>query len=77
MGGAAIVTELINEWKDDDVSILSIEAAEETRDPRLFHRLNQFTKILTLDDDPHFAGKLVDAIAACTPKADRDATTDH
>ncbi|MEO6478596.1 HEAT repeat domain-containing protein [Luteolibacter sp.] len=68
-GYPAIIPELINEWKDDDVSILSIEAAGMTRDPRLFHRLNQFTEILTLDDDPSFASKLADAIAACTPKA--------
>ena len=66
-----IIPELINEWRDDDVSILSIEAAEETRDPRLFQRLNQFTEILTLDDDPHFASKLADAITACTPKAEQ------
>jgi len=68
-GDPAIVPELINEWAGDDVSILSIEAAEETRDPRLFHRLKQFTEILTLDGDPNFASKLDEAIAACAPKA--------
>ena len=70
-GDPTIIQELINEWKDDDVSSLSIEAAEETRDTRLFHRLKQFTKILTLDDDPHYASKLNAAIAACTPKTDQ------
>lgn len=65
---SAIIPELFNEWRDDHVSILSIEAAEETKDPRLFNRLNQFTKILRLDEAPHFAKTLADAIAACKPK---------
>ncbi|MGK0190002.1 MAG: hypothetical protein ACI9R3_005821 [Verrucomicrobiales bacterium] len=63
-GDPTIIPELFNEWRDDDISILSIEAAAETRDSRLFHRLNHLTEILTLDDDPHFASKLDDAIAA-------------
>lgn len=71
-GDDAIVPELLNEWKDDEVSILSIEAAEETRDPRLYPRLSQFTEILTLDDDPFFAKQLGDAIAACKPKEEQD-----
>jgi len=69
-GDSAIVPGLINEWRDDDVSILSIEAAEETHDSRLFHRLKTFTEILTLDDDPYFSGRLADAIEACKPKAE-------
>jgi HEAT repeat protein len=68
-GDSAIVPELFNEWKNDDVSLLSIEAAEESQDPRLYHRLQQFTEILTLDDDPYFADRLAKAIAACKPKA--------
>jgi HEAT repeat protein len=67
-GDSSIVPELFNEWKEDDVSILSIEAAEECRDPRLYNRLQQFTEILTLDDDPYFARRLADAIKACKPK---------
>jgi len=65
-----IIPELLYEWRDDDVSILSIEAAEETRDSRLYHRLKSFTEILTLDDDPRFAGRLADAIEACKPEAE-------
>ena len=68
---SAIVPELLNEWRDDDVSILSIEAAEETQDSRLYHRLKNFTEILTLDDDPHFAGRLAAAIEACKPKSEQ------
>ncbi len=68
-GDSAIVPELLNEWRDDVVSILSIEAAEETQDPRLYHRLKSFMEILALDDDPYFAGRLADAIDACKPKA--------
>jgi HEAT repeat protein len=68
-GDPAIVPELLNEWRDDDVSLLSIEAAEESRDSRLFRRLKQFTEILSLEDDPHFSRSLAAAIEACTPKA--------
>lgn len=75
-GDNAIIPELFNEWKDDEVSILSIEAAEETRDPRLYHRLNQFTETLVLDDDPRFAKRLANAIAACKPKTERGGASD-
>lgn len=65
---SAIVPQLLNEWRDDDVSLLSVEAAEETRDARLYHRLKNLTEVLTLDDDPYFAGRLAAAIEACKPK---------
>jgi HEAT repeat protein len=68
-GDPTIVPELLNEWKNDDVSILSIEAAEQSRDSRLYHRLNHFLEILELDDDPRFTSKLHDAIKACNPEA--------
>lgn len=71
-GDASMVPELLNEWRDDDVSILSIEAAEVCRDARLYHRLKQFPEILTLDDDPYFAGRLAAAIEACKPKPEPD-----
>jgi HEAT repeat protein len=57
--------ELILEWNHDDVSLLSIEAAEMTRDPRLQWHLKQFAETMSLEDDPYFAGKLAKAIAAC------------
>lgn len=72
-----IISELINEWTNDEVSILSFEAAEETRDSRLIHRLNHFTEILALDDDPHFASTLANAITACTPKTELGSATDR
>lgn len=71
-GDSSIVPELIYEWRDDDVSILSLEAAEECRDPRLYHRLKQFTEILAIGDDPPFLGRLAAAIEACKPKAKQD-----
>lgn len=66
----AIIPELVNEWSHDFVSILSIEAAEEARDPRLISHLNQIAEDLALDDDPYFASRLADAIVACTPNAE-------
>jgi len=63
----SIIPELLDEWINDDISILSLEAAEMTADPSLFHRLNHFTEILILDDDPSFAKQLAEAIAACSP----------
>lgn len=66
---STIIPELLYEWRGDDVSILSLEAAEETRDSRLCHRLKSFTEILTLDDDPQFTQRLADAIEACKPEA--------
>ena len=68
-GDPGIVAELINEWKHDEISLLSIEAAGESRDPRLYHRLTRFLDILTTDDDPYFAKRLHEAIAACNPEA--------
>jgi len=61
-----IVLYLTKEWDNDIVSLLSIEAAEETRDSRLLPYLKEFTEDMILDDDPHFASVLGDAITACT-----------
>ena len=71
-GDPTIIPELLNEWRDDDVSILSIEAAEETHDSRLYNRLKSFTEVLTIDDDSYFVGRLADAIEACKPEAEQD-----
>jgi len=76
-GDFATVPELINEWRDNDVSLLSIDAAVETHDPRLYHRLKDFTEILSLESDPHFAGRLADAIEACKPKAENSFAEDE
>lgn len=69
-GDSTTVSELLHEWRENEVNILSIEAAEETRDSRLYHRLKRFTEILTLDDDPYFAERLADAVEACKPEAE-------
>ena len=60
-----VIPELFNEWRDNEVSLLSIEAAQECGDPRLFHRLNGFRDMLDLKDDPSFARSLADAIESC------------
>jgi len=52
-----------------DVSLLSLEAAVVTQDPRLLFRLKQLTETLPLDHDPYFASTLADAMASCTPKS--------
>ncbi len=64
---SSVVPELLNEWRGDDISMLSIEAAEELGDSRLYHTLSRLAEILTLDDDPHFADKLSAATEACRP----------
>lgn len=66
-GDNSIIPELLYEWKDNHVSILSLEAAEITGDPRLFHRLNQFTSLLKIGDDAPFSARLESAINACNP----------
>lgn len=71
-----IVQELINEWRYDEVSVLSLEAAEAIGDPRLLNRLKQFTEILSLDDDPKFTEQLHAAIGACNQRPDRSELSD-
>ncbi len=67
-GEPGIVEKLLHEWRDDDISSLSLEAAEATKDVRLLERLIHFKKIFDLQDDPYFAGHLDDAIRACSPE---------
>ncbi|SHK21067.1 HEAT repeat-containing protein [Rubritalea squalenifaciens DSM 18772] len=62
-----ITQELINEWRDNDISSLSLEAAEESADPRLFNRLQELASIFSDIDDEYFTDRLNCAIAACTP----------
>jgi len=54
---------LIREWENDGVSRLSFEAAAETRDPQLYHRLQQLNEALSAE----FAVELFAALAACKP----------
>lgn len=69
-GDASVIPALLNEWRDGDVSVLSLEAAEECRDPSLGERLSQLAEILEIDDESYLAGKLAAAIEACAPKAE-------
>lgn len=71
-GDPTIVSRLLHEWRDNEVSILSLEAAEEARDPRLFQRLRDYYEISTLDDGSYLKGQLADAIEACRPEVERD-----
>ncbi len=56
---------LLHEWEHDEVSLLSLEAAEELADPALFVRLTELLSVLELDDDQSFKNQLLCAIAAC------------
>jgi HEAT repeat protein len=67
-GDSGIVPALLAEWEEhESISILSLEAAEQTRDPRLHDRLKRFAETLLLEGDRSFARCLRDAIAACDP----------
>lgn len=70
-GDPSIVDRLLNEWSGDYVSILSLEAAEECRDVRLYHRLKEFAEEPQLDADPDFAKQLTRAVEACKPTAEQ------
>jgi len=66
-----IAQSLLDEWNEHDgVSILSLEAAELTRDPRLHGHLQRFAETLEIDDDVHYQRALRDALAACEPVKD-------
>lgn len=69
-GDVSAVPALLEEWREDFISVLSLEAAEECRDPRLYPCLKEFTGIPDLNDDPYFARQLAAAIEACRPNAE-------
>jgi HEAT repeat protein len=70
-----IVCDLMNEWRDDDVSLLSLEAAEEARDSRLYQRLKSFSEIVSLVENPYLAEQLASATEACKPKDEQDSSS--
>ena len=49
---------ILKEWEMDDISILSIEAAEELADPSL----NSLKESLDLTDDQYFQNRLTDGV---------------
>jgi len=60
---------LLSEWKNyDDVSMLSVEAAELIASPRLYSTLIDLSATLDLEDDFFFESQLQLAIEACKPK---------
>ena len=64
-----VIDLVLNEWKSyDDISILSLEAAEEISSPRLYAKLSHFNETLNCEEDTHFARQLQRALEACQPK---------
>lgn len=60
---------LLNEWKTyEDVSMLSVEAAELIASPRLYSSLLELSATLDLEDDFFFESQLQLAIEACKPQ---------
>ncbi len=60
---------LLNEWKTyEEVSILSVEAAELIASPRLYSTLIELSATLDLEDDFFFESQLQLAIEACKPQ---------
>ncbi|WP_339135498.1 MAG: HEAT repeat domain-containing protein [Candidatus Electrothrix sp. GW3-4] len=62
---ARVFPELVKEWTLHDVSMLSIEAAEELADPDLIPHLMNLQESLDFTDDQEFQERIQDAILAC------------
>ncbi len=63
-----VFSELVKEWASHDVSILSIEAAEELADPQLIPYLMNLQESLDLTEEEYFQDRIMDAIIACEKK---------
>jgi len=57
---------LLAEWERDVISALSLEAAQELRDPALLPGLTEIQAQFGEDGDDYFKTKLKDAIMACS-----------
>ncbi len=66
---ARVFTELVKEWALHDVSILSIEAAEELADPDLVPHLMNLQESLDFSGDQYFEDRIQYAIEACEQQA--------
>lgn len=63
-----VVQALLREWDEqEDVSLLSLEAAGITRDPRLYGRLQRFAEEMEIGDDVLYLRTLHAAVARCQP----------
>lgn len=60
-----VFSELVKKWASHDVSMLSIEAAQELADPALIPHLIKLSESLDCTEDQSFADSIVDAITAC------------
>jgi HEAT repeat protein len=66
---SSVIELLLNEWKTfEDVSILSVEAAEIVASPRLYSTLVELENTLDLEEDVYFEYQLQHALDACKPK---------
>jgi len=63
---------LLAEWQEDVISALSLEAAQELRDPALLPTLTEIHAQYGDEGDGDFKTKLKDAIMACTPVTQQD-----
>lgn len=64
-----VFPELVKEWASHDVSLLSIEAAEELADPELIPYLMNLQESLDFREEEYFQDRIMDAIIACEKKS--------
>lgn len=56
---------ILEEWKHDEISILSIEAAEELADPDLLESLHKLQYSFDIEQDSYCRSRLLGAVTAC------------
>jgi len=67
-----VIELILNEWNSfDDISILSLEAAEEISSPRLYSKLVEYSETLECVGDVPFEFQLQSALDACQPKIEQ------
>ena len=62
---ARVKEAILGEWKTDEVSILSLEAAEVLGDPDFLPLLREFQEMIDSEEEDHVLDQLNAAIAAC------------
>jgi len=70
-GDYCVVDAILKEWEGEDISKLSIEAAEAIGDLRLLPSLMDFLDRMDFNDDPTFLEQVEQAIAACKQKLNK------
>ena len=66
----SVVDEILHEWQNDEVSMLSLEAAEEIADPRLLERMEHLTAVIDPETQEVRFRQLQSAKEACKSKAE-------